>query len=161
MKKEALKGTKVMLFLEDSALGNGTVCLSTGLTLNYTVAMVAPQTKDDGEYQVPDEDGDRWDVTNDSQSDIDLDTAKKLLQDYNNNTSVKLKIAQAANYNKEGLDATAEGRWIADPNGPSISGEGFISNINLEGSVGSKASVSCTWTGRSCHRRQHALRRTG
>ena len=80
----AIKGKKVMLFLTGSALGNGTVVpLSTGLAFSYNVKMVDPETKDDGEFQVPDEDGDTWEVTNNAQGDVDLDTAKKLVTDYN------------------------------------------------------------------------------
>lgn len=144
----AIKGKKVMLFLTGSALGNGTVVpLSTGLAFSYNVKMVDPETKDDGEFQVPDEDGDTWEVTNNAQGDVDLDTAKKLVTDYNAITRVTLTIAEVGNYSNEGVGQATGGAWAYDSHKAHVSGIGVISNFTVTGAVGNKATVDCTWTG--------------
>lgn len=145
----AIKGKKVMLFLTGSALGAGTIALSTGLSFSYNVAMIDPETKDDGEFQVPDPDGDTWEVTNNSQGDVNLDTAKKLVTDYNALTRVQLTIAEVGNYDKEGLNHVSGGAWTFDSDKAHISGYGIINNLTVTGAVGNKATVDVTWTGNS------------
>jgi hypothetical protein len=145
----AIKGKKVMLFLTGSATGDGVVPLSTGLSFSYNVSMIDPETKDDGEFQVPDPDGDTWEITNNAQGDVDLDTAKALVTDYNALTRVKLTIAEVGNYDKEGLDHVSGGAWIFNSAKAHVEGYGIISNLTITGAVGSRATVDATWTGNS------------
>ena len=146
----AIKGKKVMLFLDqDSALGAGTICLATGFTFTYNVAMVDPQTKDDGDYQVPDPDGDKWEISHNSQSDIDMDAISNLVEDYNNITQFGVKIAKASNWNAEGLDGLQSGGWVADDNSATVTGEVVISSLQLDGNVNDKSTIAATFTGRT------------
>ena len=145
----AINGKKVMLFLTDAAVGDGTICLATGFTFTYTVQMTDPQTKDDGDYQVPDPDGDKWEISHNSQSDISLDTISGLVEDYNEITQFPVKIAQASNWNAEGLDGLQSGGWVPDNTLPTVSGEVVISSLNLDGNVNDKASIAATFTGRT------------
>lgn len=145
----AIKGKKVMLFLTDAAVGDGTICLATGFTFTYTVQMTDPQTKDDGDYQVPDPDGDKWEISHNSQSDISLDTISGLVEDYNNITQFPVKIAQASNWNAEGLDGLQSGGWEPDDTIPSVTGEVVISSLNLDGNVNDKSTIAATFTGRT------------
>lgn len=146
----AIKGKKVMLFLDqDSALGAGTICLATGFTFTYNVAMVDPQTKDDGDYQVPDVDGDKWEISHNSQSDIDMDAISNLVEDYNNITQFGVKIAKASNWNAEGLDGLQSGGWVADDNSATVTGEVVISSLQLDGNVNDKSTIAATFTGRT------------
>lgn len=145
----AIKGKKVMLFLTDAAVGDGTICLSTGFTFTYNVAMVDPQTKDDGDYQVPDPDGDKWEINHNSQSDVDLDTISALVEDYNEITQFGVKIAKASNWNAEGLDGLQSGGWVADDNSSTVEGEVVISSLTLDGNVNDKSTIAATFTGRT------------
>lgn len=139
-----------MLFLDqDSALGAGTICLATGFTFTYNVAMVDPQTKDDGDYQVPDVDGDKWEISHNSQSDIDMDAISNLVEDYNNITQFGVKIAKASNWNAEGLDGLQSGGWVADDNSATVTGEVVISSLQLDGNVNDKSTITATFTGRT------------
>lgn len=145
----AIKGKKVMLFLTDAAVGDGTICLSTGFTFTYNVAMVDPQTKDDGDYQVPDPDGDKWEINHNSQSDVNLDTISALVEDYNEITQFPVKIAKASNWNAEGLDGLQSGGWVADDSSPTVEGEVVISSLTLDGNVNDKSTIAATFTGRT------------
>ena len=144
----AIKGKKVMLFLTDAAVGDGTICLSTGFTFTYNVQMTDPQTKDDGDYQVPDPDGDRWEISHNSQSDVNLDTISALVEDYNDLTQFGIKIAKAENWNAEGLDGITGG-WVADDNSATVTGEVVISSLQLDGNVNDKSTIAATFTGRT------------
>ena len=144
----AIKGKKVMLFLTDAAVGDGTICLATGFTFTYTVQMTDPQTKDDGDYQVPDPDGDKWEISHNSQSDVSLDTISGLVEDYNNITQFPVKIAKASNWNTEGLNGITGG-WVADDNSATVTGEVVISSLQLDGNVNDKSTIAATFTGRT------------
>ena len=144
----AIKGKKVMLFLTDAAVGDGTICLATGFTFTYNVQMTDPQTKDDGDYQVPDPDGDRWEISHNSQSDVNLDTISALVEDYNDLTQFGIKIAKAENWNAEGLDGITGG-WVADDNSATVTGEVVISSLQLDGNVNDKSTIAATFTGRT------------
>lgn len=145
----AIKGKKVMLFLDGAAVGDGTICLSTGFTFTFNVQMTDPQTKDDGDYQIPDPDGDRWEISHNSQSDIDLDTVAALVEDYNDITQFGVKIAKAVNWNAEGLDGLQSGGWLPDDNSATVTGDVIISSLNIDGNVNDKSTIAATFTGRT------------
>ena len=145
----AIKGKKVMLFLNGAAVGDGTICLSTGFTFTFNVQMTDPQTKDDGDYQIPDPDGDRWEISHNSQSDIDMDAISNLVEDYNNITQFGVKIAKASNWNAEGLDGLQSGGWLPDDNSPTVTGDVIISSLNIDGNVNDKSTIAATFTGRT------------
>ena len=145
----AIKGKKVMLFLDGAAVGDGTICLSTGFTFTFNVQMTDPQTKDDGDYQIPDPDGDRWEISHNSQSDIDMDAISNLVEDYNNITQFGVKIAKASNWNAEGLDGLQSGGWLPDDNSPTVTGDVIISSLNIDGNVNDKSTIAATFTGRT------------
>ena len=145
----AIKGNKVMLFLTDAAVGDGTICLATGFTFTYNVQMTDPQTKDDGDYQVPDPDGDRWEISHNSQSDVGLDAISALVDDYNELTQFGVKIAKADNWNAEGLDGLQSGGWEPDDTSATVTGEVIISSLTLDGNVNDKSTIAATFTGRT------------
>lgn len=137
--KNIVKGDQLMLFV-----GGKSIAFATAHTLTLTANTTDIASKDHGIYSAKDVGSISWEITTENL--YAQDEYATLAEAMLNATQVDVVFANAANWDKQGIDNSTK-NWTPDDTGLNMSGKAIITSLVANANTGENSTFSATFTG--------------